>query len=196
MSDFEFFFSFYGLILGLSVAEIVGGVARTIHERKTLRIGLLTPLLALFVGLDIVSFWSTAWVDLRAVPVSYPLLVVGLLVASLYYIAASLVFPRATHDWPTLDDHFWAHKRSVLLAVLGCNLVSYAASVIRIIVDGQTGSLIIYMVAVTIYIATILTAAFTTHRRVAIAAIALMIALYALQAGFETVSLILTGSPR
>ena len=33
MSDFEFFFSFYGLLLGLSVAELTGGFARLLHER-------------------------------------------------------------------------------------------------------------------------------------------------------------------
>ena len=32
MSPFEFFFSFYGLLLGFSVAELVGGFARLLHQ--------------------------------------------------------------------------------------------------------------------------------------------------------------------
>ena len=40
MSAFEFFFSFYGLLLGLSVAELVGGFARVLHERERIRVAL------------------------------------------------------------------------------------------------------------------------------------------------------------
>ncbi len=58
MSAFEFFFSFYGLLLGLSVAELVGGFARVLHERQRVRFGWLTPLLALFVAVDLVTFWN------------------------------------------------------------------------------------------------------------------------------------------
>lgn len=60
MSDFEFFFSFYGLILGLSVAEIASGIARTVHERGEVRVGWLTPMLAVFVSLDVAGFWVVA----------------------------------------------------------------------------------------------------------------------------------------
>ena len=52
MSDFEFLFALYGLMLGLSLAELLSGLARAIEERlspgATLRIGWLTPLLAIF----------------------------------------------------------------------------------------------------------------------------------------------------
>lgn len=43
MSPFEFFFSFYGLLLGFSVAELVGGFARVLHERQIVRFGWPTP---------------------------------------------------------------------------------------------------------------------------------------------------------
>ena len=43
MSAFEFFFSFYGLLLGLSVAAVVGGFANVLHERHRIRFGWLTP---------------------------------------------------------------------------------------------------------------------------------------------------------
>ena len=47
MSAFEFYFSFYGLALGLSVAVIATGLAAAIQHRKTTRSGRLTPLFAL-----------------------------------------------------------------------------------------------------------------------------------------------------
>ena len=65
MSAFEFFFSFYGLLLGLSVAELVGGFARVRHERHRVRFGWVTPLLALFVARSALALiaaggWSPA----------------------------------------------------------------------------------------------------------------------------------------
>ena len=123
MSDFEFFFSFYGLLLGLSVAEVAGGIARTVHERKTTKVGWLTPLLAAFVCLDIASFWAMAWQEFRDLRFGYALLVLGMAIAMIYYISASLVFPRKLADWPSLDDHFWANRRMVLGGVLLSNLI-------------------------------------------------------------------------
>ncbi|HEX8470538.1 MAG TPA: hypothetical protein VF633_05450, partial [Brevundimonas sp.] len=68
MSAFEFFFSFYGLVLGLSVAALATGAARAVKHRKTVRIGWLTTMLAVFVALDIATFWDAAWVNFREVP--------------------------------------------------------------------------------------------------------------------------------
>ena len=81
MTAFEFFFSFYGLLLGLSLAVIATGAATAIQHRRKLRIGWLTPLLAVFVALDVASFWDFAWTMYRDVPFSYGLLVASLVVA-------------------------------------------------------------------------------------------------------------------
>lgn len=123
MSAFEFFFSFYGLLLGFSVAELLGGFARLVHDRKAVTFGLLTPLLGLFVAIDISSFWVQAWLVFRNAPFNYALLVLGLVVAAVFYVAASMVFPRGIAARTNLDSHFWAHRRWVLLGVMGANLL-------------------------------------------------------------------------
>ena len=61
MSNFEFVFSLFGLLLGLALAEVLGGFGTAIQSRKKVRIGWLTPLMALLVALDITSFWMIAW---------------------------------------------------------------------------------------------------------------------------------------
>ncbi len=129
MGAFEFFFSFYGLLLGLSVAVIATGVATAVAQRKRIRIGWLTPLLALFVGLDIASFWDAAWTNFRHLPFSYGLLVAGLLVALVYFVAASLVFPHQIEDGQSLDDYFWANKTIVLVLLIVANMLGAAAMV-------------------------------------------------------------------
>lgn len=127
MSAFEFFFSFYGLLLGLSVAELVGGFSRVLHERDRVRFGWLTPLLALFVAMDVATFWSQAWTIFRGAPFNLALLFVGLVVAATFYIAASVTFPRVTAEGVDeridLDDHFWAHRRLIFTCILAANLI-------------------------------------------------------------------------
>lgn len=81
MSPFEFFFGFYGLVLGLSVAAVATRLATSIQQRRTVRIGKLTPLLAGFFGLDIASLRDTASTSFRDVQYSYGLLVAGLVIA-------------------------------------------------------------------------------------------------------------------
>lgn len=120
MSGFEFFFTFYGLVLGLAVAELLGGLSRVIHER--VRPGLLTTLLALFVAIDAATFWNQAWTIFRQAPYNFALLIVGLMIAGAFFVAATLVFPREPRAGMNLDDHFWRHRRTVLLCLLAANL--------------------------------------------------------------------------
>ena len=80
MSGFEFFFSFFGLILGLSVVEVITGFGKVLRRRDRIRLGWVTPLLAVFVLLDVASFWSISWIRMQGVEPSYLLLLIGLMV--------------------------------------------------------------------------------------------------------------------
>lgn len=58
---FSFAFSLFGLLLGLSLAAVLTGFARALRMRPRIKMGLLSPLLGLFVILDVTSFWNGAW---------------------------------------------------------------------------------------------------------------------------------------
>lgn len=124
MDTFEFYFSFYGLLLGLSAAEVAGGLLNSISSRKSVAIGVLTPLLAAFVLVDIASFWMWAWAAKGYVTISWGLMIGGLVVAITYYLSAGLIFPRKIEDWPSLDEYYWLHKRHVLGGLAIANLIS------------------------------------------------------------------------
>jgi hypothetical protein len=127
MSAFEFFFSFYGLLLGLSVAELVGGFARVLHEKERVRFGWLTPMLAAFVALDVATFWNQAWVIFRGAPFNHALLIAGLIIAATFYVAASVTFPRVSAEGSDeridLTDHFWRYRRLVFGCIMAANLI-------------------------------------------------------------------------
>lgn len=133
MSPFEFIFALFGLLLGLSIVEVLGGLARSIEARlrpgAALRIGWLTPLLGVFVLLDLLSFWQAAWVTRDVIAVSGHSLMAVTVFASAYYLAAHLVFPREPAEHDELDSHYFRVRGivlAVMLALLACQLIYYS----------------------------------------------------------------------
>jgi hypothetical protein len=78
MSAFEFVFSLFGLLLGLSLAEVLGGLARVLKQRKEVQLGWLTPLLGLLVMLDLTSSWALAYAIRDAIPATFLALAMGM----------------------------------------------------------------------------------------------------------------------
>lgn len=179
MDAFEFFFSFYGLLLGFSVAELVGGFARLLDGRRQVKFGLLTPLLALFVAIDIASFWNQAWVIFRPAPYNYALLILGLVVASTFYVAATQVFPRELRAGESLDDHFWAHRKLVLLSVLAANMLIALVFLGLVSINGEIARLNlgpVFWVGTTLFMIVTLVAALAPWRWVPPIALAILLA--------------------
>ena len=130
MDDFSFYLSYYGLILGLSVAQVAGGFLNAIGARHRVKIGWLTPALAVFIFLDITSFWIFAWAIRSSITISWASMYLGLLISIVYFMASGLVFPRKIDEWPDLDDYYWKHKRWVIGGILIPNLISITQTTI------------------------------------------------------------------
>jgi hypothetical protein len=122
MDQFGFYFSFYGLLLSLSAGTVIIRFADAIGERHGRQVGVLAPLLGIFVLLDITSFWVWAWKGRDTFEISYTYMYFGLAVAVSYFFSASQVFPKETGDWKSLDEHYWARKRYVLPGIIFANL--------------------------------------------------------------------------
>lgn len=122
MSQFEFIFTLYSLLLGLSLVELLSGLGRTLKARLhvdeiaagAFKIGWLTPLLGLFVMLDLLSFWSAAWAVRDMISVTGATLMAIMLFASSYYLAAHLVFPDIIPPDGDLDPHYFRVRRIVI----------------------------------------------------------------------------------
>ena len=125
MDNFSFYLSYYGLILGLSVAQVASGFLNAIGARQRVRLGWLTPALAIFIILDITSFWIFAWAIRASITISWASMYLGLLIAILYFMASGLVFPRNIDEWPELDTYYWKHKRWVIGGILISNMISF-----------------------------------------------------------------------
>ncbi|WP_164114952.1 hypothetical protein [Sphingorhabdus sp. Alg239-R122] len=138
MSEFGFIFSLYSLLLSFSLVELLSGLGRcveeTLHPRdsddKQFRLGLLTPLLGIFVLLDLLSFWSAAWTTRDLLEVNGVTLMSVLVFASSYFLAAYMVFPSQPAKHENLDDHYFRVRRiviGILLVLVVCQLGFYWA---------------------------------------------------------------------
>ena len=138
MDAFNFAFSLFAIILGLSLAKVLEGFARALKRRRVVHLGWLTPLLAVFVMLDLTSFWESGWAARRFVTPQYGDLLIGLVMTGLYYIAASLIFPGEFGERADFDEHYMEHRRQVLGAIFICDLMQLTPIVIMRFADLPT----------------------------------------------------------
>jgi hypothetical protein len=130
MSAFEFVFSLFGLLLGLSLVEVLGGLVRALKSRKRLRVGWLTPLLGILTMIHVTTFWDDAWNQRELISMNNITLLTGLLITSIYYYAASFVFPDHEEDWEDLDDYYDRNKKFVLGGIIACQLIATHAAML------------------------------------------------------------------
>jgi hypothetical protein len=176
LSAFEFIFPLFGLLVGLSYAEILGGMARALKSSREIRIGRLTPMLALLVLVNLTIFWFGAW-QLRdiAQPTSGSLLMT-LLLGGTYYLASAMVFPAAGDARGDLDEHFFATRRVSLLAITACNLLGLAT-----VANAQGWAMRpVWWAGNGLFVALLLVAAFAAGRKIVLGALAAMIAVHGL----------------
>lgn len=122
MDGFEYLLTLFGLLLGLALAEGLGGLANALNVRGRVNIGMPTALLGIFVSLDIVSFWMNGWALREVLPVSWPVMFGGFVITAIAYVSASLVFPKNPEDLADIDAHFERHRATVIGGLLAANL--------------------------------------------------------------------------
>lgn len=179
MSGFEFVFSLFGLILGLALAAGLGGLARALKTSHRVRIGWPTALLGLFVSCDVVTFWMYGWAVRELIPINWPVLFGGFLVTATYYVAASLVFPDEPEEWTDLTAHFDKQYRRVIGGILLSNvaLLSSVALLARFPAFDVRNLVVSWS-----FFPVALLAIVAKDRRVVVACLVWLIALYPLSA--------------
>jgi hypothetical protein len=83
-------------MFGLIVAELAIKSADAIDSHHERPLGILTPALTFLVLTDVTSFWLWVWGARKVLEINWPTVFGGVLLAFVYFLAASLVFPRTT----------------------------------------------------------------------------------------------------
>jgi hypothetical protein len=174
MEAFNFAFSLFAIILGLSLAKVLEGFARALKRRRVVHLGWLTPMLAVFVMLDLISFWESGWATRKFLTPQYGMLLIGLVMSGLYYIAASIIFPGEFGDRDDFDEHYIEHRRQVLAAILTCDLIQIGPIAIIRFHDVPTR----FWFENALQFGALLTGIVSRRKRINIAVLAVLIAIY------------------
>ena len=174
MPPFSIVFSLFGLILGLSVAAVLTGFARVLRMRPKVKMGVLSPLLGLFVILDLISFYNGAWRARDWIQPEYGYLFIALVITSVYYVAASTVFPQAGETVADFDQHYFENRRWILLAIGFCNLAVFGWQDLLVLHTLPRA----WWYTVPEYFVLLVVAAFTRSRALSIACLSALVLIY------------------
>ena len=167
MSEFEFVFPLFALLVGLSMTEMLSGLAQSLKSSRDIRVGWLTPLLGTIILINLAMFWQGSWEIRGEIAATSASLILVLVVGGAYYLAASLVFPSWDSDVSDLDEHFMEHRKVALLAIAACNLVYFVR--IALVSHERVGAE--WWTANVAFLAILLVAALASSRRLILAAL-------------------------
>ena len=135
MSAIDLVFQLFALLLGLSIAELLAGLARAGRisvgatlpgEASRIRIGWLVPLLASLVLLDQTHFWLTAYELRTLIAFDYATLLGVLAMIGGYYVVSTFVFPDNPEHWPDFDEYYLRTNRIVIAGMMAINVATLA----------------------------------------------------------------------
>ena len=172
MTAFEFVFPLFGLLVGLSIAEMLSGLATALKSKRDIRVGWLTPLLGTLILINLAMFWQGSWTIRDAVTATSASLLLVLMVGGTYFLAASMVFPSPGAPVDDLDEHFMENRSVALLAIAACNLAYF----IRIALATSEKVGLWWWAGNGGFLALLLVAALTPNRRLIVAILGSLIA--------------------
>lgn len=181
MDEFEVFFTFYGLILGLAAAEILSSVGSLAREGALKAMRPQTALLSFLTFLLICATWIDAWTIRTSFSLDFRSLWAPIGAATAYYLAAVVVLPRKPAAWSEMDSYFAEQKRFIVGCLVAAELFVKAMYIPHFAQQISTGPMLFWLYSLPLNIAIFAAFAamfYARSRRANIAAIAAQIAIF------------------
>jgi hypothetical protein len=122
VNPFEHSFTLIALVLGLALTHVLSEFVQAVRTHGIRALGVLTPMLAIFVILDIATFWGILWEMRLGFESVWPVLGYSIILSSFYYIAATYVFPVTQKGATDFDAYYMQYRRLILGIMLACYL--------------------------------------------------------------------------
>lgn len=167
MSEFEFVFPLFALLVGLSMTEMLSGLAQALKSKRDIRVGWMTPLLGTVILINLAMFWQGSWEIRGEITATSASFILVLAVGGAYYLASSMVFPSWGSEVSNLDEHFMEVRTVALLTITACNLVYF----IRIALLGSVHPSTTWWAGNAAFLAILLVAALASNRKLILAAL-------------------------
>jgi len=183
MSQFEFLYGLFSLLLGFILVELMSGLMRTLRARlpsahgakAEIHIGWLTPMLGALTMLNVVTWWLNLWVFQQTLPVGFDTAIIGVILCSFYYFAASMIFPDEPRAWPDVDEWFWLHRRQVIGCILAANIPFFLVTIAE---GGTFNEQLVNAVVEAMFFGLLLLAMFARKQWIVTAALAVLVAVH------------------
>lgn len=189
MDQFEFFFAFFGLLLGLALAELLNGFAAILREKVRPAWGFVTPLLGVLIVIEIAATFVDAWLKLKTVDINLVGFALPGLIGIAYYVAAVMAVPRHAADWASLDDYFYARRYWIVGLLIGANLghVALELPTMLPLFEAERSILVRYLIANFVLFGAYLTLLIAKTRWLSIAAVAVLLLYFANSYGLRII---------
>ena len=115
MSDFEYIFTFYALLMGLAVANVASEFGDMWRERKVMPIGYCAPFLGLIILLAGMNIWLRYWHDQHLMRLSPWWLMSAACVTIPYIFISRAMFPATSEPQPLAVPPFVSAVSNVTL---------------------------------------------------------------------------------
>ena len=181
MDEFEVFFTFYGLILGLAAAEILSSLGALAREGALRAIRAQTALLTILTFLLICATWIDAWSFRETFTLDFRSLWAPIGTATAYYLAAVVVLPRASSGWSDMDAYFAERKSFIVAALIAAELFVTVLQLPSLAEQLRTEPMVFWLFSIPLTLAIFVAFAaifFARSRRATIAAIIAQMVLF------------------
>ena len=116
MGPFDYLFSFYGLLLGIAVANVAIGFADMWRDCERIRVGTCPPLVASSVLLGGMNVWLQMWHTRPYVTVDGIQMLTAAAVSLPYVFVSRAIFPGMEDDAErSLEEHYLRHRKLILV---------------------------------------------------------------------------------
>jgi hypothetical protein len=128
---FDYLFTFYGLLLGIAVANVAIGFADMWRDCGRIAVGYCPPLLGIAVMLGGMNVWLTMWHIRTDVGVTAWQMLAAIGVAMPYVFVSRAMFPGAERESEqSLEEHYLRHRLLILAVLTIPPVVSLASKVV------------------------------------------------------------------
>ena len=133
MNAFDYLFSFYGLLLGIAVANVAIGFADMWRDCEKIQVGGCPPLLCGIVLLGGMNVWLTMWHIRANVDVTAWQMVAAACVALPYVFISRAMFPgQERQQERSLEEHYLRHRILILTILM---IPPLASAISKVVLD-------------------------------------------------------------
>lgn len=131
MGAFDYLFSFYGLLLGIAVANVAIGFADMWRDCERISVGTCPPLVASSVLFGGMNVWLQMWHTRPFVTVDGAQMLAAAAVSLPYVFVSRAIFPGGEGEAErSLEEHYLRHRKLILILLAVPTMISVGSHIL------------------------------------------------------------------